>query len=345
MNRRDFLAGATAAFLAGPMGLRAAAGGRRLKAGFLGGSHSHATEKWRLVRASADYELVGMSEPSAGIRAGYEKSGAVFLDADALIEASEVVFVESGVAEHARDATRALAAGRHVHVEKPPSDNLPDFEAMVRLAREKRLVMQLGYMWRYHPGFRAIFDAVRAGWLGEVYSVRGMIGNQLAADQRPAWAEFAGGGMFELGAHLIDATIRLLGEPISVTPLLRKHGRFADDLKDNNVAVFEFGRASAVIFNSTLQPNAGRQRVFEVFGTNGSATLQPIEPPVLRIELAKPAGPYRAGANAVALPAYARYAADIADLAAVVRGERSLPVTLDEELRVHRWLLRASGMR
>ena len=28
-------------------------------------------------------------------------------------------------------------------------------------------------MWRYHPGFRALFEAVRSGWLGEVHLVRG----------------------------------------------------------------------------------------------------------------------------------------------------------------------------
>ena len=43
--------------------------------------------------------------------------------------------------------------------------------------------------------------------------------------------QFAGGGLFELGSHLVDALVRLLGEPRAVTPFLRKHGDFADDLK------------------------------------------------------------------------------------------------------------------
>jgi len=346
MNRRQFLSFAAvgATVLASARPLRADARPRRIKAGFLGGAHSHAAEKWRLVRESADYELVGMAEESAGVRARFEKQGARFLSVDALLEACDVVLVESAVADHARHAQQALAAGKHVHLEKPPADNLADLEALVRLARQKNLMLQVGYMWRYHPGFGAIFEAVQRGWLGQVYLVRGMIGTELSAERRPEWAQFKGGGLFELGSHLIDALIRLMGEPVSVTSLLRGHGGFADALMDNSVAVFEFPKAIGMIVNSTLQPNAGRHRVFEVFGTNGSATLQPIEPPTLQIDLAKAAGPYKAGLQTVPLPKYERYVGDLAELAAAVRGERPLNVTLDEELRVQKWLLKACGM-
>ncbi|HOW63807.1 MAG TPA: Gfo/Idh/MocA family oxidoreductase [Candidatus Paceibacterota bacterium] len=346
MKRREFLtataAAATTLAIAPP--IRAANPTRRLRAGFLGGAHSHASAKWRLVRESPDYTLIGLAEESATVRAEYATQGAKFLPPDELLTACEVVFVESAVADHARHALMALRAGKHVHVEKPPADNLRDVEEMARLAREKQLVLQVGYMWRYHPGFAAIFELVRQGWLGQVYLVRGMIGNQLGSERRPEWAAFAGGGLFELGSHLVDALVRLLGEPRAATPFLRKHGDFADDLKDNNVVVFEFPKATGLILNATLQPNAGPQRVFEVFGTNGRATLRPIEPPALEIELAQAAGPYPAGLNRVPMPTYDRYVADLAELAAVVRGDRRLSVTPDEELRVQRWLLRASGM-
>lgn len=346
MNRRQFLSttAATGTLLAISARGQSAVPPRRLRAGFLGGAHSHAQDKWRLVRDSPDYELIGLSEESPTVRAEHERQGAKLVSSDELLTACEVIFVESAVADHERHALLALRAGKHVHLEKPPADNLPAVEEMVRLARERGRVLQTGYMWRYHPGFAAILHAVRQAWLGEVYLVRGMIGTQLGADRRPEWAKFAGGGLFELGSHLVDATLRLLGEPRSVTSFLRKHGDFPDDLKDNNLAVFEFPKATAIVLNSTLQPNAGPQRVFEVFGSNGRATLRPIEPPTLEIELARAAGPYKAGLTAVPLPRYDRYVADIADLAAVIRGGRQPPVALDEELRVQKWLLKASAM-
>ena len=64
------------AALATPPTLRAAEPARRIKAGFLGGAHSHAAEKWRLVRESADYQLVGMAEESPAVRVQYENQGA-----------------------------------------------------------------------------------------------------------------------------------------------------------------------------------------------------------------------------------------------------------------------------
>ncbi|HUS34927.1 MAG TPA: Gfo/Idh/MocA family oxidoreductase [Verrucomicrobiae bacterium] len=344
LSRRSFLAETVAGSAAVSALVTAGAEPRRIKAGFLGGSHSHAAEKWRLVSASRDYELVGMSEESAEVRAQYEKQGARFLNGAELIAASEVIFVESAVRDHGRDALQVLAAGKHVHIEKPAADNLKDVEEIIRLARAKNLIVQVGYMWRYHPGFAKIFELVRNGWLGDVYLARGMIGNVLAADRRPEWAEFKGGGLFELGSHLVDALIRLLGEPVSVTPFLRRDGSFDDNLKDNNLAVFQFPKALGLILNSNLQHNSGRRRLFEVFGTNGSAILNPIEPPALEVDLARAAGPYKAGVQTIPLPKYSRYAADLDDMAACIRGERKLPVTLEEELRVQKWLLKACEM-
>jgi predicted dehydrogenase len=199
-------------------------------------------------------------------------------------------------------------------------------------------------MWRYNPGFTAIFEAVRQGWLGDVFLVRGFISNNLAPARRPEWAEFEGGAMFELGSHLVDATVRLLGKPKAVTPYVRHHGKFTDSLKDNNVAVLEYDRATAVLINTALQPGSTPPRSFEVLGTNGTATLQPIEPPTLSLDFAKPAGPYNKGVQKVPLPAYRRYEADFTELAAAVRGERALSVSLDEELLVAETVLRTSDM-
>jgi predicted dehydrogenase len=121
----------------------------------------------------------------------------------------------------------ALKAGKHVHVEKPPAATLAEVQEMVALAREKRLLLQTGYMWRYNPGFTKIFEAERKGWLGEVFMVRAAMSNNLAPARRAEWGEFKGGALFELGSHLIDAIVRLLGRPKSVTPFLRRHGKAA----------------------------------------------------------------------------------------------------------------------
>jgi predicted dehydrogenase len=313
--------------------------GAKIKAGVLGATHSHAKEKIRLLQESSEFELVGISEASQTVRQGFPK--ARWLADGELFAAAEVIFVESDVRDHGPHAIAALRAGKHVHVEKPASAKWPEMQQIAALARANKRLLQCGYMWRYHPGFQAIFEAARQGWLGEIYQVRGVMMNQLAANRRAEWAEFKGGAFFEQASHLVDAVVRLLGRPKSVTPILRS--RAGDDLVDNNVAVFEFDRALATISNSTSQPNSSAHRSFEVLGTNGTMTLKPIEPPALELDLSKAAGPYQAGKQIVSLPEYQRYIGDLADMAQAVRSGK-LAASLEEEILVQEWVLKSSGM-
>jgi predicted dehydrogenase len=322
MRRREFLA----------TGLASAAGDC-IRIGFLGSSHSHAAEKIRVVRESPHWELAAISEDDGPTRDR--------LLADPSIG---VVAVESGVKLHAGHARLALEAGKHVHLEKPPSDNMREFREIVALAERRKRIVQMGYMWRYHPGFRAILEAARQGWLGEIYLVRGTMNTLIGADRRPDWNLFRGGQMFEQGAHLIDPLVRLLGLPARITPFLGSHGPFRDHLADNTVAVFEYPRALGVITASVLQPNANAHRSFEVFGSGGTAVLRPIEPGALVVDLVKAAGPYAAGMQQVKLAPFRRYVGDFDELAAAVRADKPLAISPDEDLKVHEALLRASGM-
>jgi predicted dehydrogenase len=323
MRRREFLA----------TGLAAAAAGDRIRIGFLGSSHSHAAEKIRVVRESPRWDLVSISEDDGPTR-----------DRMLADPSIRVVAVESGVKLHAVHARLALEAGKHMHLEKPPADNMREFGEIVALARRKSLIVQMGYMWRCHPGFHALLEAARKGWLGEIYLVRGTMNTLIGADRRPDWNLFRGGQMFEQGAHLIDPLVRLMGPPARITPFLGSHGSFNDKLADNTAAVFEYPRALGVITSSVLQPNANAHRSFEVFGSGGTAVLRPIEPGTLVIDLVKAAGPYTAGMQQVKTAPFRRYVGDFDELAEAVRAGRPLAITPDEDLKVHEALLRASRM-
>ena len=99
----------------------------------------------------------------------------------------------------------------------------------------------------------------------------------------------------------------------------------------------------AIIHGATMQPGSGGHRMFEVQGTNGTATVRPIEPPGVTIELANAAGPYKKGKQQLPMPEYKRYVDDLAELRrrCVDRRNFSFP---GDELLVQETLLRASGM-
>ena len=314
--------------------------------GFLGASHSHASAKLKAVLRSKDWRVVAACEPDGKVRKELESLGIRLVSREQLLgdPAIQVIAVESPVAQHAPDGKAVLKAGKHLHLEKAPADHMSDFREIVGLAKARNLLVQIGYMWRYHPGISKVLEAAHNGWLGDVYLLRASMSNQLAADRRADWGEFPGGVMFELGCHVIDPMVRLMGRPAKITPTLHTESRVADNLRDNTVAVLEWGKAIGIVHASTLQPDSNHLRAFEVYGTNGCAIVNPIEPPGLTVDLAKAAGPYAAGRQTIPMPDYQRFIADFADLAACVRGQAHLPVTGEVDLEVEDAVLKCSGM-
>ena len=337
MERRSFLAGAGAVL---------AQAQRRIKIAFLGVAHSHGPDKLRITLTSPDWELIGVWERDPQAAAAARNAGARLLSRDEVLKSdAEVIAIESEVKPHGELAIAALEAGKHLHLEKPPADNLADVLRIRKLAESKRRLVQMGYMWRHHPGMLAIFEAARQGWLGDIYLIRGMMNTIVGADRRPEWALFHGGQMFEQGCHLMDPMIRVLGKPTRTTTFLRHHGNFADNLFDNCAAVFDYPKAMGVITTSVLQPDATPHRMFEVQGSRGTAILRPIEgPPKLEISLTTAAGPYQKGRNEVRLPPYQRYVADFAELARAIRGNLPLTPNWDHEVALQETLLKASEM-
>ena len=339
-SRRSFLATAVSAVPAlaadsGPIGI-----------GFLGASYSHFKGKFEVIRESKDWRLIGISEPDPEIREQLQKAGVTLVAREALLSHPEisVIAVESPLRDHPADGLAVAQSGKHLHLEKPPAYRLKDFEAILNAVRAKGRLLQVGYMWRYHPGINKVLEAAHNGWLGSVHLVRASISNQLEAERRPQWGEFKGGPMFELGGHVIDPIARLMGRPRAVKAILQKEAPLDDHLNDNTMAVLEWDKAMGTVHSCTLQPGSNRYRAFEVYGTNGCAIVNPIEPPVLKIELAKAAGPYEKGQQTVPLPAYRRFVDDFADLAGAVHGEHPLKTRPEQDLLVEETLLRCCGM-
>ncbi len=338
LPRRQFLAAPAGALLQG---------GRKIRAAFLGAGHPHAVTKLRLLMSSPGYDLAGVWEDGAKERAALgNPSGIRWLSRQQVLgdRSIEAVFIESAVKTHGPLAIEALEAGKHCHIEKPAADNLRDMRRIVDLAKSRRLVIQSGYMWRHNPAVERALEAARQGWLGEIYSVQARMNALMTAAARSEVSLFAGGQMFEMGAHLVDIVVRLMGRPRRITPFLRHDGPFEDSLQDNTAAVLEYPRALAILVSSALQPNSFSYRALEIFGANGSAVVRPIEPPSLEIDLAQAAGPYQKGRQKVALPPYERHAGEIAALAQAIRGEKPLDATPDTEMAVTEVLLAASKM-
>jgi predicted dehydrogenase len=120
-------------------------------------------------------------------------------------EAVEAVVVATPVPMHAELARRALAAEKHVFVEKPMALGADDAEALVALAEERGLTLMPGHLLLYHPGVRKLKELVESGELGDVLYVYGNRQNlgTIRKDEN---------ALVSLGAHDLSVILYLLDE-------------------------------------------------------------------------------------------------------------------------------------
>ncbi len=341
IGRRNFLSAALA-----PAVLRGAP--RRIRTGILGIQHSHLAGKLKAMRDSSAYEVVAVCEPDEATRARRGRQpfleGLRWTSMDDLLgdQSIDLIVFEGEVKDAVPFGTLALRAGKHLHLEKPPTNQLEPFRDLVNLARERDRRLQLGYLWRFHPGVELALEAYRNGWLGDVYMIRATINSDRDMAQRAVEARFAGGTMFELGGHMIDRVIAFFGRPASVRAWLHHDTSINDSVNDNTLAVLEYRKALAIVVSSSRDPAVHRS--LEIIGTDGSILVDPMEPSITaRVNLRAAKGPYRRGLQEINFPPEPRFAKDFEELARSINSGSPLKYSYDHELLLQETLLRASG--
>jgi predicted dehydrogenase len=332
MKRRSFLlACGSTAF--------AASGSARLRIGQIGTEHAHAAGKMTAMRSLTElWEVVGVTGPK-----GYEGVKLMTVEELFAVPDLKAVAVETTVEASCEMARRCIEAGKHVHLDKPGALKHDEFKSM-RLEAEKRgLTVQMGYMLRYNPAFDLLFQAVREGWLGEITEIDAAMGKLADPATRKKIGELEGGGLFELGCHVIDAVMTILGKPASVNAFSTPTG--TDRVQDNQMAVLQYAKATAVIRCNHVDPFGGPRRRFNVTGTEGTFEIVPLESGKVNLSITKAHGTYKKGAQSFQLDVPKdRYAAEFVDLAKIVSGEKKLAWDAAHDIAVHETVLRAAGV-
>ena len=324
----------------------ALASSRAIRTAFYGIAHGHFPGKLRTIQEMDEFQLVGICEPNQSVMDKHSTLSAVpFLTESELLHSTEIdlIVVESDVPDLLRYAHRSVEAGKWVHMDKPPGDDIERFEQMIGQATSNNRMVQMGYKWRYHPAMSTAIRLAREGWLGAVYMVRSTLNKPLSVKQRLAMARYQGGIMFIEGCHMLDRTLDLLGKPQDVRSWIRHDGITQDGLADNNLAVLTYKEALAEIYIAALQPNGNSYRTFEILGSNGTATVRPYFPAPYKVyvDLKEAAGPYRTGQQVLELenPPGPPFVGDFTDLAKIIRGQMAPNYTADFDLMTHRTLL------
>ncbi len=83
----------------------------------------------------------------------------------------EAIVIATPVSTHSELATAALAAGKHVFVEKPLAASVDEALALIHLAEERRRVLMPGHTFLYSTSVNAIRDLIRSGELGDIFFI------------------------------------------------------------------------------------------------------------------------------------------------------------------------------
>ncbi len=201
--------------------------------------------------------------------------------------AVDVVSITTPNTFHREMVLAAIAAGKHVHCEKPLSPSLADSKVMVEAAERSGLVTQVGFNYIKNPLLKLARDMVSAGELGDITGFRGIHAEDYMHDPESpySWRIDPVGGpgvIADLGSHIIGMARFLLGPISEVSADVRtviKSRPVAKDAKDRKDVLVDDVARILVNFSrgcgGTIEANwiaTGRkmQLGFELTGEKGS---------------------------------------------------------------------------
>ena len=315
-----------------------------IKIGQIGIGHNHGEAKMITVKKFPElFEVVGFAEEN---EEWLEKRGNLECykglkrySVDELIEKCDALIIETDVWNLTEIAQKCIDAGKHVHIDKPASGTLQEYKKMLDTARDKNLIVQLAYMYRYNPAIQKTFQLISEGKLGEIYSINAEMSTFHSPKYREWLTNFGGGIMYILGCHLIDLIVYIMGKPDKIHSFL-KHTKLDDiDTNDNNLVVMEYEKALSRVFVSSVEVNGYGRRQFVVSGSKGTVNICPLEQPLQMTysdtKIANTAfGDRKEILQIEDNTANGRYDDMIKDFYAYITGEKENPFTYEHEYNV-----------
>ncbi len=203
-----------------------------------------------------------------------------------LIEAVDVVCVNSPNACHAAHAIAAAEAGRHVIVEKPLAVTLEQGRAMIEAAERAGVGLAYAEELAFVPKFRRARDLLAGGELGDpVYVTQ----REAHAGPYSPWfftREEAGGGvLMDMACHSVECVRWILGKPEvrAVTARLdRTRHRDRGPLEDHAVVQLEFEGGASATCEASWALLGGMQSNLEIWGSEGTLRVDLLQETGLR---------------------------------------------------------------
>ena len=215
--------------------------------GFMGAQHGHILRRDSRVELAAAYD----TDTERCKVVAQELECAAAESADALLDSCDAVFIAVPNTLHAETARKALAAGKHIYLEKPFAVTLNDAQDVRDQALASDKVFMVGHNRRFAPVYRRVHELIQQDGWEPTSALFKMNRGDL---QWPAWTgdpKVTGGYLFETPYHLFDLARWLFagrfGEIADIQVAASK--KVYNEL-DNFSLLFRFERDFALTFTT-----------------------------------------------------------------------------------------------
>ncbi len=248
-----------------------------IRVGICGAGHIVPNHAEAIAR-TAGVELVALSSRTlAGARKMARQCAVkrVYDDHRRLIDAPDidVVLVATPNYQHCELALRAIAAGKHVMVEKPLAMTVAQGRKMITAAKRAGVHLIYAEQLPLAPKFARLIDLAQCGAFGEIYMVRQI---ERHAGPYSPWffdKKTAGGGaLMDLGCHSLAVVREILGkQPVRRVEALSRTFRHTHGNVDDFIIVqLEFAGGAIGVVESNWCHLGGMDSITEVFGAQGN---------------------------------------------------------------------------
>jgi predicted dehydrogenase len=183
----------------------------------------------------------------------------------------DVVYVATPHSEHRDHALLAIAAGKHVLVEKAFTRNAAEAEEVFAAARAAGVFVMEAMWTRHLPHVAALHQVIDSGEIGQVVTVQADHGQYFPFDpaHRLYDPALAGGALLDLGVYPVSFAHDLLGVPDEVRAL----GQLTETGVDGQIGMtLSYGDRAQALLTTTLW--AKTPTTAAISGTEGTITVE-----------------------------------------------------------------------
>jgi scyllo-inositol 2-dehydrogenase (NADP+) len=181
-------------------------------------------------------------------------------------------------------ASRALQAGKHVVIDKPFAASSESALSLIDLAKRYGKVLAPFHNRRYDGDFLTVRKLIVETTLGRIVTIESHLDRFRPFPRPNTWKEDAGaanGMLFDLGPHLVDQALALLGPPLAITGTVRTD-RDQSHIEDAFGIILDYGGSTDIPYiryecRATWLAAEPAPR-FTVHGTHGSYTKRGVDP-------------------------------------------------------------------